>query len=85
MIFVAAAVILFSAVQRFLNPQPLENVGVGLAISVAASVGQRRGGRGAAARRGAVPVDHPDRRRQAPDDRRVDLGGRRGRGAARLG
>ena len=38
MIFVAAAVILFSAVQRFLNPQPLENVGVGLAVSVAASV-----------------------------------------------
>ncbi len=38
MIFVAAAVILFTAVQRFLNPQPLENVGVGLAVSVAASV-----------------------------------------------
>ncbi len=37
MIFVAAAVILFTAVQRFLNPQPLENVGVGLAVSVAAS------------------------------------------------
>jgi cation diffusion facilitator family transporter len=37
MIFVAAAVILFSAVQRFLDPQPLENVGVGLAVSVAAS------------------------------------------------
>lgn len=38
MIFVAAAVILFSAVQRFLDPQPLENVGVGLAVSAAASV-----------------------------------------------
>ena len=38
MIFVAAAVILFTAVQRFLNPQPIENVGVGLAVSVAASV-----------------------------------------------
>ncbi len=37
MIFVAAAVILFTAVQRFLNPQPLENVGIGLAVSVAAS------------------------------------------------
>ncbi len=37
MIFVAAAVILFSAVQRFLNPQPLENIGVGLVVSVAAS------------------------------------------------
>ena len=38
MIFVAAAVILFSAIQRFLNPQPIENVGIGLAVSVVASV-----------------------------------------------
>lgn len=37
MIFVAAAVILFSAVQRFLNPVPLDSIGVGLAISAAAS------------------------------------------------
>ncbi|HET7822162.1 MAG TPA: cation diffusion facilitator family transporter [Ornithinibacter sp.] len=37
MIFVAAAVILFSSIQRFLNPQALENVGVGLAVSVVAS------------------------------------------------
>lgn len=38
MIFVAAAVILYSSIQRFLNPQALENVGVGLAVSVVASV-----------------------------------------------
>jgi cation diffusion facilitator family transporter len=38
MIFVAAAVILFSSIQRFLNPQALENLGVGLAVSVVASV-----------------------------------------------
>ena len=38
MIFVAAVFILISAVQRFLTPQPLDNVGVGLAISVVASV-----------------------------------------------
>lgn len=38
MIFVAAAVILWTSIQRFLNPQPLENVGVGLAVSVVASV-----------------------------------------------
>jgi cation diffusion facilitator family transporter len=38
MIFVAAAVILVSSVERFLNPQPLENVGWGLAISVVASL-----------------------------------------------
>ncbi|MEE1651583.1 cation diffusion facilitator family transporter [Brachybacterium sp. J144] len=38
MIFVAAAVILVTSVERFLNPQPLENVGWGLAISVVASL-----------------------------------------------
>ncbi|SJN42692.1 Cobalt-zinc-cadmium resistance protein [Luteococcus japonicus LSP_Lj1] len=38
MIFVAAGVIMVSAVQRFLHPQPLENVGVGLLVSVVASV-----------------------------------------------
>ena len=38
MIFVAAAVILVSSVERFLNPRPLENVGWGLAISVVASL-----------------------------------------------
>jgi cation diffusion facilitator family transporter len=37
MIFVAAAVILYTSVQRFLDPQPLENVGIGLAVSVLAS------------------------------------------------
>ncbi|MCL6423027.1 cation diffusion facilitator family transporter [Brachybacterium sp. JHP9] len=38
MIFVAAAVILVTAVERFIHPQPLENVGVGLLISVVASL-----------------------------------------------
>lgn len=38
MIFVAAAVILVTAVQRFVRPEPLENVGWGLGISVIASV-----------------------------------------------
>ncbi|MGA4668737.1 cation diffusion facilitator family transporter [Propionibacteriaceae bacterium Y1923] len=38
MIIVAAGVIVVSSVQRFLNPQPLEQVGIGLAISVVASV-----------------------------------------------
>ena len=37
MIFVAAAVIIATSVQRFLHPQPLESVGLGLAISVLAS------------------------------------------------
>lgn len=38
MIFVAAVVIIFFAVQRLLEPQPLEALGLGLLISVAASV-----------------------------------------------
>ena len=37
MIFVAAIFILWSSVQRFFAPEPLENVGMGLGISVAAS------------------------------------------------
>lgn len=38
MIFVAAAFILWTSVQRFLNPEPLQNVGIGLVNSVAAAV-----------------------------------------------
>jgi len=38
MIVVAAALIVTSAVQRLLNPQPLEDLGIGLAITVLATV-----------------------------------------------
>ncbi|HEY5185154.1 MAG TPA: cation diffusion facilitator family transporter [Actinomycetes bacterium] len=38
MIFVAAVVIIFSAVERLLHPRPLENVGIGLVISSLATV-----------------------------------------------
>ena len=38
MIFVAAAFILFVSVERLINPEPLEALGVGLAISVVAAV-----------------------------------------------
>ncbi|OYN97651.1 cation-efflux pump [Enemella evansiae] len=38
MIFVAAGVICVTAVERFINPRPLENVGIGLLVSVVASV-----------------------------------------------
>ncbi|HIT75894.1 MAG TPA: cation diffusion facilitator family transporter, partial [Candidatus Avipropionibacterium avicola] len=38
MIFVAAGVILVTAVARFLSPRPLEEVGIGLAVSAVASV-----------------------------------------------
>ncbi|EWT02590.1 transporter [Intrasporangium oryzae NRRL B-24470] len=37
MIFIAALVIMWTAVERFLHPQPIENVGIGLGISVFAS------------------------------------------------
>lgn len=37
MIFLAAAVIIWTAVPRLLNPRPLEEIGIGLAISVVAS------------------------------------------------
>lgn len=38
MIFFAAGAILITSAQRFVHPQPLENVGIGLLISVLASV-----------------------------------------------
>lgn len=38
MIFAAAVVIMVTAVERFINPLPIANVGVGLAVSVVASV-----------------------------------------------
>lgn len=37
MIFVAAVVIMATAVERFIHPRPIDNVGIGLAISVVAS------------------------------------------------
>lgn len=38
MILIAAGLIMFTAVERFLNPKPLEDLGIGVAISIAASV-----------------------------------------------
>lgn len=38
LILVAAASIAYAAVERLLNPQPLETVGIGLAVSVIASI-----------------------------------------------
>lgn len=38
MILIAAVIIMWSAGHRFLNPQPLDNLSVGLVVSVAASV-----------------------------------------------
>jgi len=38
MIFLAAIAIIVSATERFIHPQPLQNVGIGLAISVIASL-----------------------------------------------
>lgn len=38
MILAAASVIIFATIERILNPRPLDNVGVGLLISVVASI-----------------------------------------------
>jgi cation diffusion facilitator family transporter len=38
MILVAATLIMYTAIQRFMDPQPLEDLGIGLTISVLASV-----------------------------------------------
>lgn len=38
MIFVAAAIILVVSVERFVKPQPIENVGIGLLVAILASV-----------------------------------------------
>lgn len=38
LILVAAVAIAWAAVQRFLHPQPIEQVGIGLAVSIAATV-----------------------------------------------
>ena len=38
MIFIAAAVIMYTAVRRFIHPRPIEDVGIGLLVSVLASV-----------------------------------------------
>ncbi len=38
MIFVAAVFIIWTAIERLITPAPLENVGIGLAISVGASI-----------------------------------------------
>ncbi|WCC79618.1 cation diffusion facilitator family transporter [Cutibacterium equinum] len=38
MIFIAAAVIIYTAIQRFLHPQPIEDAGIGLLVSVVASL-----------------------------------------------
>ncbi|MHA2788812.1 cation diffusion facilitator family transporter [Corynebacterium sp. S7] len=38
MIFVAAGMIIYTAVERLFNPQPLEQVGIGLVLSIAAAL-----------------------------------------------
>ncbi|MDO5030297.1 MAG: cation diffusion facilitator family transporter [Corynebacterium sp.] len=38
MIFVAAAYIIYASIERLINPQPIEQIGLGLIVTVAASV-----------------------------------------------
>ena len=74
LIVVAAGAIAVTAIGRLMDPQPIEDVGIGLAVSVlASSINLGRRARAAACRAPGA-LDHPRGRRQAPDDRRVDLG-----------
>lgn len=88
MIFVAAVFIIVAAVRRFLHPVELEQVGIGLAISVVAAIVNGvvaviliRAGR----QHSSITLEADW---QAPDDRRGHLGRcrlrRRSRGADRL-
>ena len=54
LVIIAAAVILVTAVERFVHPQPLENVGIGLLISVVASIVVPGAASAAAVRSGAM-------------------------------
>ncbi len=88
LILIAALSIAVAAVRRLLAPQPLEQVGIGLAVSAAASVINLAVAIDPAARREAAPLDHARSERAAPVHRRVDVGRRhrrrRGRGRDRL-
>ena len=70
-----------AAVERLLHPQPLERIGLGLVVSVAASLVNLGVALRAAARRASAPLDHARGQRAPPADRRLDLG-RRGRRAS---
>ena len=83
MIFVAAAVILVTAVQRLFNPVELESLGIGLAISLVATGINGFVGLLLIRVGPPAPLGHAHRRRQAPHDRCLDLGRRRRRRAAR--
>ena len=72
----AAAAILWAAVARLLSPQPLEQLGWGLALSVLSSALQRGAGLGAVPRRAHPSLHRAGGRCAAPDDRRLDLGRR---------
>ena len=78
LILVAALAIVWAAVDRWLDPQPLEQLGLGLALSVLQLGAQRRAGVGDAEEGARGALDGAGGRRAPPVHRRLDLG-RRGR------
>jgi hypothetical protein len=78
----AALGIIWAAGHRLFNPQPLEQLGWGLALSVGSSGAQRPAGLGHVPRGARAPLDCAGGRCQAPGHRRMDLG-RRGGGPGR--
>ena len=79
LILIAAASIGFAAVRRLLAPQPIEQIGLGLAVSVGGLPGEPRRGARPAAGRKAPSVHHPGGQLAPSADRRLDLGRRPGR------
>ena len=76
LIFVAAVAIAVTAIGRLIDPQPIEDVGVGARGLHRRVADQPRGRAGAAARRPPAALDRPRGRRPAPDHGRLDLGRR---------
>ena len=84
-ILAAAAGIAVTAVPRLLHPEPLEQVGWGLAVSAVAALVNLVVGQSPDPGREGAPQHHARSRRASPDDGRVDVcrchhrGGARGR------
>ena len=73
LIIIAAVWIGVTAWGRLMDPQPLQNVGLGLSVTLVADGAQRRRRARAPAGRPEAAFDHAPGRRAAPAHRRMDL------------
>jgi cation diffusion facilitator family transporter len=83
MIFVAAMLIIVSAVNRLMNPEPLESLGIGLAITLVATAINGVVGVMVLRGRTTAPIHHAGGGWQAPAHRRLDVRGSHHRRRAR--